>query len=54
MDRGRDLVDVLATRTLGADRMQFDLGIGDSDVVGYFQHLRRNGVCFPGSPGRGL
>jgi len=46
MNRGGDLIDVLPTRTLCANRMQFDLGIwDDGNVVGYFQHQLQR-TCF--------
>src|SRR5690606_41511635 len=54
MNRRRHLVDVLTTRTLGADRSELDLLVGDADVDGYWQH-GLNGRCFLWSVGyRGL
>src|SRR5690606_28034885 len=50
VNRRGDLVDVLAARTLGADRAELDLLVGDADVEGYGQH-GLNGRCFLWSVG---
>ena len=39
VNRGGNFVDVLPARALRADRMQFDLGVGDSNVPGYLHRL---------------